>query len=205
LTRLSLERLFGLREYHAHVHSAVSQLFDTLTYSQSTIDDVSKSAVVLFNQLILSSYRHFMTNDDQLVLDEKFEKCLINKAFEIEALPAQRELLYALTSGSSLLQIVRTMLIYVDADLQRLKSSTSITTNVCTQRYARETLCSICVSSTNLNTTLCPNVCRSILRTCFEQNDNPYLTFATLAKGYSAIVHEIEQALTEVKVNMMER
>jgi hypothetical protein len=55
-----------------------------------------------------------MITNNHLLLDNEFHKCLINKAFAIEALPAQRELLYILTSGSSLIQILHTMMIYID-------------------------------------------------------------------------------------------
>ena len=150
-----------------------------------------------------------MTNDNRLQLDERFEKCLVNKAFDIEALPTQRELLYTLTSGSSLIQIFRTMLTYIDADIQRLKSTATMTSNQCTQRYARETLCPICTTnaSTNrideshdMNDPLCPSACRYVIKTCFNQSSNPYLAVVSIAKGYSAVIKEIERATNELKV-----
>ena len=210
LTVSSLETLFGTNEYRANVHGALSTLFDTLSASDASDDNVSKTAVVLFNHLIISSYRRFMTNGNRLQLDEKFEKCLVNKAFDIEALPTQRELLYTLTSGSSLIQIFRTMLTYIDADIQRLKSTATMTSNQCTQRYARETLCPICTTnaSTNrideshdMNDPLCPNACRYVIKTCFNHSSNPYLALGSIAKGYSAVIKEIERATNELKVS----
>jgi len=152
-----------------------------------------------------------MLNNNHILLDDKFEKCLVNKAFDIEALPTQRELLYILTSGSSLIQIFRTMLIYIDADIQRLKSTATMNSNQCIQRYARETLCPICVSTpssssfnqinNDVNEPLCENDCRYVTKTCFNQTTNPYVAFASIAKGYSAIIKDIEQAIIELKVS----
>jgi hypothetical protein len=149
-----------------------------------------------------------MSNEnDDLLLDDKFQKCLVNKAFELEALSTQRELLYILTSGSSLLKIYRTMLIYIDADIQRLKTSVTDSENQCLQIYAKESLCPICVrrsSSLNQNIIelLCENDCQFIIQTCFNQTNNPYVAFAAIAKGYSTIIKEIEQAIIELKVSI---
>jgi hypothetical protein len=40
------------------------------------------------------------------------------------------------------------------------------------------------------------------MKTCLNQTNNPYVAFALIAKGYSAIIKEIEQAITELKVNI---
>ncbi len=210
LTISSLETLFGTKEYRLNVDHSVTNLFNTLSDNHSSVDDVSRSAMDLFNHLIISLYRQFMMNDNQILLDDKFQKCLVNKAFVIEALPTQRELLYILTSGSSLIQIFRTMLIYIDADIQRLKSTATMNSNQCIQRYARETLCPICVSTSSsfnqinndVNEPLCENDCRYLTKTCFNQTNNPYVAFASIAKGYSAIIKDIEQAIIELKVSI---
>jgi hypothetical protein len=149
-----------------------------------------------------------MTYNNHLLLDEKFQKCLVNKAFDIEALPTQRELLYTLTSGSSLIRILSTMLTYIDADIQQLKKTATMNSNQCTQRYAREALCPICVSSSSflnkndVNEPLCEKDCRYVIKTCFNQTNTPYISFISIAKGYSSIIKEIEQAAIELKVNM---
>jgi hypothetical protein len=211
LTISSLETLFGTKEYRSNIHHSVTTLFNILGDSQSSVDDVSRSTIDLLNHLIISLYRQFMLNNNQISLDEKFEKCLVNKALDIEALPSQRELLYILTSGSSLMQIFRSMLIYIDADIQRLKTAaTIINSNQCLQHYARETLCPICISSSSSNQRndnditepLCENDCQYVIKTCFNETNNPYVAFASIAKGYSAIIKEIEQAVIELKVNI---
>ena len=155
-----------------------------------------------------------MSSDPHLTLDERFQRCLVTKAFDIEALPSQRQLLYTLTSISSSLQILRSMLVYLDADLQRLKSMGTWTVNQCTQRYARETLCPICLSQVSssidsnkpnesINQSLCPNSCRYVLRSCFNQTNNPYVAFASMAKGYATIIKEIEKSVIDLKVNIV--
>ncbi len=208
LTISSLETLFGTKEYRSNIHHSVSTLFNFLNDSQSSVDDVSRSTVDLLNHLIISLYRQFMLNNNHILLDDKFEKCLVNKAFDSEALPTQRELLYILTSGSSLFQIFRTLLIYIDADIQRLKSIATMNSNQCLQQYARETLCPICISASSsvndndISQLLCENNCQYIMKTCLNQTNNPYVAFALIAKGYSAIIKEIEQAITELKVNI---
>jgi hypothetical protein len=218
LTTISLETLLGVTEYRNNVQQVASGLFDTLSNTYSSGDDVSRSAVALFNQLVISSYRRFMSYDERVVLEEKFEKCLVNKAFDIEAFPSQRELLYTLTSGSALIQTLRTMLIYMDADIQRLKTTATMTSNACTQRYARETLCPICVTPSSsssssvdpigktagVNESLCPHACRHVIRTCFNQTSNPYVAFASIAKGYSIVAKDIERAVLELKVKIDE-
>jgi hypothetical protein len=214
LTVTSLETLYGTREFRLNVHEPLVNLFNIFRDVRSSVDDVSRAAITLFNRLIISSYRRFMTYDDRTSLDENFQKCLVNKAFDIEALPTQRELLYTLTSGSSLIQILRTMLMYIDADIQRLTTTSMPTTNQCTQRYARETLCPICASHStttdvtkkniSTNESLCPTACRYILRTCFNQTSNPYVAFASIAKGYSSVTKDIEQAAKELKVSDVE-
>jgi Golgi nucleoside diphosphatase len=102
------------------------------------------------------------------------------------------------------------MLIYIDADIQRLKSTATMNSNQCIQRYARETLCPICVSTSSsfnqinndVNEPLCENDCRYLTKTCFNQTNNPYVAFASIAKGYSAIIKDIEQAIIELKVSI---
>ncbi|CAF1209765.1 unnamed protein product [Rotaria sordida] len=209
LTVSSLETLFGTKEYRLNIDHSVSTLFNTLSNSHSSVDDVSKSTVNLFNHLIISLYRRFIINNDQIVLDNNFQKCLINKAFDIDALPKQRELLYILTSASSIIQIFYTMLVYIDADIQRLKTTATMNSKQCIQRYARETLCPICVrtsSSFNQNNNndirkvLCKNDCRYIIKTCLNQTNDPYMAFASIAKNYSDIIKEIEHAVIELKL-----
>jgi hypothetical protein len=152
-----------------------------------------------------------MSNENHLLLDDKFQKCLVNKAFELEALPTQRELLYILTSGSSLMKIFRTMLIYIDADIQRLNTPLTIDANQCLEIYAKEALCPMCVRTSSsfnripnndITELICENDCQYIIKTCFNQTNNPYVSFASMAKGYSTIIREIEQAIIELKVNI---
>jgi hypothetical protein len=104
------------------------------------------------------------------------------------------------------------MLIYIDADIQRLKTTSTMNSNLCIHRYARETLCPICISASgyfnqinnndDINELLCENDCRYVIQTCFNQTNNPYTAFALVAKGYSAIIKEIEQAVIELKVSI---
>ncbi|CAF3419703.1 unnamed protein product [Rotaria socialis] len=208
ITLSSLKTLFGTKEYHSNIHNATSTLFDILADHQSTDDDVSKSAVNLFTQLILSAYRRFMTDDDDVILDDSFKRCLVNKAFDIEALPTQRELLYTLTSATSLIKILRTLFIYVDADIQRLKTTVTLNSQQCLQRYVRETLCPICVSTpsssinhdSNANDPLCENDCRYVIKTCFNETSNAYIAFASIAQGYSDVIKQIQEHAIELKV-----
>ncbi|CAF3401563.1 unnamed protein product [Rotaria socialis] len=106
------------------------------------------------------------------------------------------------------------MLVYIQADIQRLQRTTTIDSNQCIQRYARETLCPICVSSTSspssfsnqinndndISEALCENDCRYIIRTCFNETNDPYLVFASMAKNYSDILEEMEQIVIELKL-----
>lgn len=213
LTVSSLEGLFGTEEFQANIHQSLSNLFSTLNKIDVSVDDVSKSIVELFHHLIISIYRKFMINNEEILLDDKFQKCLLNKAFEREALPKQRELLYILTSGSSLIQIFHKMLIYMDADIQRLKTTATIESNQCIQRYARETLCPICITTSSsynkinnhddVNEVLCETDCRYIIKTCFNQANDPYAAFAAIAKNYSSVIKEIEQDIVELKVSLL--
>ncbi|CAF2076559.1 unnamed protein product [Rotaria magnacalcarata] len=212
LTISSLETLFGTKEYRSNIDHSVSNLFNTLNNTHSSVEDVSKSTIDLFNHLIISIYRRFIINDDSIQLDDAFQKCLVNKAFNVEALPKQRELLYILTSASSLIQIFLAMLVYIQADIQRLQTTATIDSDQCIQRYARETLCPICVSSTpssssssnqisnDISEALCENDCRYIIRTCLNETNDPYLVFASMAKNYSDILEEMEQAVIELKL-----
>jgi hypothetical protein len=208
ITVLSLETLLGREEYHANVHHSISTLFNVLGDHESSDDDVSKSAVTLFNHLIVSSYRRFMTMDSQEMLDEPFQKCLVNKAFDIEALPTQRELLYTLTSGASLIHILQTLFVYLDADIEHMKRAGNVDSSQCIQRYARETLCPICISTPSSmsssvnydNEPLCEHDCRFVIKTCFDQASNPYVAFAFAAQGYSHVVKQIQEAVVELKV-----
>ncbi|CAF1674619.1 unnamed protein product, partial [Adineta ricciae] len=208
LTISSLETLFGTKEYRSNVHQSVISLFNTLSNNQSSVDDVSKATIDLFNQLIISLYRQFMVDNKELVLDAKLTKCLVNKAFEIDALSSQRELLYILTSGSSLLQLFRTMIVYIHADIQRITSLPTMTSNSCIQRYARETLCPLCVNTSRFNQIinddnnepLCEGDCRYVTKTCFNQTNGSYIEFATMFKNYSLIVRDIEQTIVDLKL-----
>ncbi|CAF1101094.1 unnamed protein product [Adineta ricciae] len=207
LTISSLETLFGTKEYRSNVHQSVLSLFNTLSNNQSSVDDVSKATIDLFNQLIISLYRQFMVDNKELVLDAKLKKCLVNKAFEIDALSSQRELLYILTSGSSLLQLFRTMIVYIHADIRRITSLPTMTSNSCIQRYARETLCPLCVNISRFNQMindnnepLCEGDCRYATETCFNQTNGSYMEFATVFKNYSLIVRDIEQTIVDLKL-----
>lgn len=211
MTTSSLETLFGTKEYRWNIDQFVSTLFNVLGDNQSSVDDISRSTMDLLNHLIVSLYRRFMSNDHNSELDEKFQKCLINKAFALEALPTQRELLYILTSASTIMRVFRTMLVYIDADIQRVKATIDTNVDECLQFYARESLCPLCIrasSSSNpmlkddINELMCENDCQHIIRTCFNQTNNPYVAFASIAKGYAIIVKEIEQAITELKVSI---
>jgi formate dehydrogenase maturation protein FdhE len=156
-----------------------------------------------------------MTNDNDIILDNQFQKCLINKAFDIQALRTERELLYTLTSAASLIHILRTLFIYIDADIQRLKTTVKLDSQQCLQRYVRETLCPICVSTpssssssmnynnnnnNNVNEPLCENDCRYVIKTCFNETNNPYVAFATIAQGYSNVIKQIQESVAELKV-----
>jgi hypothetical protein len=185
-------------------------LFNILGNHQSTgdDDDVSKSAINLFNHLIISTYRRFMTTKpDDFIPDEQFQKCLTNQAFAIEALPTQRELLYTISSAASLIHILQTLFIYIDADIQRLKTTVKFDSHQCLQRYARETLCPICVSTpssinynNNVNEPLCENDCHYVIKNCFNQTNNPYVAFALIAQGYSNVIKQIQESVVELKV-----
>lgn len=214
ITVSSLETLFGIKEYHANIHESLSTLFNILGDHQSTDKDVSESSVHLFNQLILSTYRHFMTHNNEIKLDVNLQKCLITKALDIQALPTQRELLYTLTSAASLIHILRTLFIYIDADIQRLKTTVTLNSHQCLQRYVRETLCPICVNmpssrfssfihydnNNNNNEPLCEKDCRYVIKTCFDPTDNSYIAFALLAEGYSSVIKQIQESIVELKV-----
>ena len=183
-----------------------------LSNSHSSVDDVSRSTIDLFNHLIISLYRRFMTNNNRIIQDDELKKCLVSKAFDIEALPKQRELLYIITSCSSLIQIFCTLLTYIDADIQRLRATASVNSNQCVQRYAREALCPICASessffhqiSNNHDGTeiLCENDCQYIIKSCLSQMNDSYVAWIEIAKNYSDIVREIEQAVVELKVSI---
>lgn len=194
----SLETLFGTQEYRLNMHESLVNLFNTLNNTQSSVDDVSRSINEFFNRLIVSVYRTYMLNSNQTkVFDQDIEKCLVNKAFDIDIFPMQKELLYILTSASSLMQIFRTLFIYVDVDIQRLNSVENIDTKSCLLEYAKDSLCPIC---SNHREILCENTCQLIIRTCLNQTKTSYLNFASMAKGYSSIIKEIEQAVIELKL-----
>lgn len=211
-TKTSLAILFGTKEYHLNIEHSLNNLFDIFNDHQSTSDDVSKSFINLLNHLITSTYRRFMTNESDLIFDKHFEKCLIDTANTINALPQQRELLYAITSAASVVRILRTLFIYIDADIQRLKESVTLNSHECIQRYVRETLCPICVSvplsfsssnhyNNNINEPLCENDCHYVIKNCFNQTSNPYIAFALIAQGYSNITKQIQESIVELKVN----
>jgi len=159
-----------------------------------------------------------MTDKPDLILDEQFQKCLVNTASDIDALPTQRELLYTLTSASSLIHILRTLFIYIDADIQRLKTTVTLDSLECLQRYVRETLCPICVSvpssysssisnDNNVNEPLCENDCHYVIKNCFNETSNPYIAFSLIAQGYSSVIKQIQQSVDELKVkyNLQEK
>jgi len=196
----SLEALFGTQEYRLNIHQSLVNLFDALNNTQSSVDDVSRSTNEFFNHLIVSLYRTYMLDTNQRhTFDEDFEKCLINKAFDIDAFPMQKELLYILTSASSLMQIFRTLFIYIDVDIQQLNSIETIDTHSCLLEYAKDVLCPICSNHYEIQ---CENSCQLVLRTCLNQTKASYLNFASMATGYASIIKEIEQAVTELKVNL---
>lgn len=210
----SLETLFGTREYHKDIHQALTTLFDTLANDQSRDEDVSKNAVHVFDQLILATYRQFMTKQPHLNLDDQLQKCLVNTAFNIEALPTQREVLYTLSSAASLVHILRTLFIYIDADIERLKATVTLHSQQCLQRYVRETLCPMCLSASPLSATyahqhvnepLCENDCRFVIKNCFNETNNPYVAFASIAQGYSDVIKQIQEYVVELKVRSIER
>lgn len=204
----ALENLFGSIEYRENIHHSLVSLFKNLSDQHSNDNDVSKSAVNLFNQLILSAYRRFMTNEQGLALEDNFIKCIINKASEIEALPKKTELLYTLTSAKSLIKILRTLFIYIDADIQRFKETVTLDSQQCLQRYVRETLCPICVSTlsssvsydNNVNEPLCENDCHFVIKTCLNETSNPYIAFALIAQNYSNIIQQMQESVIELKV-----
>ena len=209
----SLETLFGTREYHKDIYQAMTNLFDTLTNDQSRDEDVSKTAVHVFNQLILATYRQFMTEQPHLNLDDQLQKCLVNTALNIEALPTQREVLYTLSSAASLVHILRTLFIYIDADIERLKATVTLHSQQCLQRYVREALCPICVSGSSssayahhhVNEPLCENDCRFVIKNCFNETNNPYIAFASIAQGYSDVIKQIQESVVELKVRSIQR
>ncbi|CAF3776556.1 unnamed protein product [Rotaria sp. Silwood1] len=214
ITISSLESLFGIKEYNLNIHHSILKLFNILGNHQSTIDDISNSAVNLFDQLIISSYRRFMTNNNDIIIDDNFKKCLLIKASDIEALPTKRELIYTLTSSNLLIQILRTLFIYIDADIQRLKTTIIFNSHQCLQRYVRETLCPICVNipsslsssinydnnNNNNNEPLCENDCQYVIKTCFNETTNPYVTFAIIAQDYANIIKQIQESVIELKL-----
>lgn len=211
ITKSSLETLFGTKEYNSSIQPSIANLFNNLGNHQSTDDDVSKSASKLFAELVTSSYRRFMTKDNDLVLSEDLKKCLVTKAFDIEAFSTQRELLYTLTSATSLIQILRTLFVYFDVDIQRLKTSATLNSQQCLQRYVRETLCPFCIHrpsslslpvdyDDNINEPLCENDCQFVITTCFNDTSNPYIVFSSIAQAYSKIIKQIEESIVELKV-----
>jgi len=158
------------------------------------------------------------TKPDDFIPDEQFQKCLTNQAFAIEALPTQRELLYTISSAASLIHILQTLFIYIDADIQRLKTTVKFDSHQCLQRYARETLCPICVSvplsysssisnDNDINEPLCENDCHYVIKNCFNQTNNPYVAFALIAQGYSNVIKQIQESVVELKVkyNLQEK
>ena len=210
----SLEKLFGLKEYHSNIEHAITRLFNVVGNQDSSDNEVSTSAIDLFKHLIVSMYRRFMAADSDMKFDDEFEKCLIVKAFDIEALPTQRELLYTITSGASLVNILQTLFIYLDADIQRMNDTGTLNFHPCVQRYARETLCPICVGlssswaigsnfdENSLDEPLCENDCRYLMNMCFDQELNPYVAFAALAQSYSHVVKQVQEAVLELKVRL---
>jgi len=151
-----------------------------------------------------------MTNKSDIILDDQLQKCLVTKALDIEALPTQREVLYTLSSAASLIRLLRTLFIYIDADIQRLKTTVTLNSQQCLQRYVRETLCPICVSipsppssnnyDNNTNEPLCENDCQFVMKSCLNDTNNPYVAFAVTAQGYSDVIKQIQESVVELKV-----
>jgi hypothetical protein len=146
-----------------------------------------------------------MSKNLDLIFDDKLRKCLENTAADIQALPTQREVLYTITSAASLIHILRTMFVYIDADIKGLKETVIPDSEQCLQRYARETLCPICVnkssSSNNVNEPLCENDCQFLMKNCLNETNNPYTAFAVIAQGYSDVIKQIQKSIVELKVN----
>ena len=203
LTTNTLEILFGKQIFRLFLRNFLTNFFEIFSNSHSTSDDVSKSTNNLFDQLILSSYRRFFLRNSTIEFDQRFERCLKTKSSEFVVFPIQRDFLYTLTSSSVSFDIVRRTIVYLDADVERLKSSTNWSPKICSERFSRESLCPIC-SNSMLNETLCPNSCRFILKTCFNQSQNPFVAFASMAKSYAMILNEIENSIVELKVKINE-
>lgn len=205
LTTSSLQTIFGSRLYHAHVEQDLSTLFNILVSDQANLDDVTRASNRLFDQLILSSYSQFSAKDPYAPLDDQLKTCLIITASHIDALPTRRELLFTLTSAASLIHIARTLFVYMDADIERLKRSAFPDPDRCFQRYAQESLCPICASAdADGNEPLCEDSCRFVMKTCLEQTNNPYVTFALVAQGYSNVIKQIQELIVELKVSCNE-
>lgn len=186
----------------------MTSLFNVLVDSQSTDSDVSRAANDLFKSLVISMYRRFMSIDSEMKIDDQLEKCLLVKAFDIEAFPTQRELLYTLTSGASLVNILDNVFVYLDADIERMNKTATMEFHPCIQRYARETLCPMCLDDsissldeTQFNETLCQNDCRYLVKTCFDAQRNPYISFVALAQSYANSIKQIQEAVVELKVS----
>jgi Golgi nucleoside diphosphatase len=98
----------------------------------------------------------------------------------------------------------------MEADIQRLKTTATLNSHQCLQRYVRETLCPICVTTpsslsssmnfNNANEPLCENDCRFVIKTCFNETNNPYIAFAMIAQGYSNVTKQIQESVEELKV-----
>jgi len=145
-----------------------------------------------------------MSQNQDITFDHQFEKCLLSQALSSNIFPIKRELLYVLTSGSTLVQILRTMFVYIEADIERLKATTTFRSYQCLQRYADEMLCPICHnrSLTNMVEGLCENDCRLIIENCLNQTENPYINFAINAQGYTNITKNIQNSVNELKVRV---
>ncbi|CAF1308428.1 unnamed protein product, partial [Didymodactylos carnosus] len=206
LTEQSMETLFGTYEYRHHIHRSIEQLFNSLKSEKS--DEVHKSATSLFKHMIISTYRRFMMNGNYVEYNgrftDEFRSCLTTKGFEIDVFPSQREILYILSSGSTILNILRTMLTYIDSDIYRLKNYDFTTFNEnlndCTQKYSLSALCPVC-SSNNINTSVCYQDCRQFIQQCIStSNQNPYISYAMKAKEYATVLKEMQNSIIELKL-----
>ncbi|CAF1285980.1 unnamed protein product, partial [Didymodactylos carnosus] len=209
LTEQSMETLFGTYEYRHNIHYSIGQLFDSLKAERS--DEVHKPITELFKHMIVSTYRHFMMNDNNNEYNhrftDEFRSCLITKGFEIDVFPSQREILYILSSSSTILNILRNMLTYIESDMYRLKNDNltifNENLNDCTQKYSRATLCPIC-SSNSIQSPICYSDCRQFIRQCISNSSqNPYGSYAMKAKGYAIILQEMQSSIIEL--NLLER
>lgn len=196
-----LENVFGVAHFRSNLEKSFSDFLKTLKNVESTSEQISHSSVGLLNDLTVSIYEKVSSNDDSKKLDENFKFCLINKATENNIFVEEREFISILTIGSSLLKLVQKLIVYVEADIQRLKNKSTMTKNPCVERFSKENLCPICHGNEESQVEpLCSRTCQYLVKTCFNRTGNDYMAFGSIAKGYSMIIGDIEQALFQLKV-----